>query len=187
MAHSDITKRALADGLKALMRERPIEKISVEDICQASQVSRRSFYRYFLDKFDLLTWTYNEDFCRMVEVRDDKTIWDYYPEIVEYLHSDPKFFRNAFSYEGQNSFRYFCFEKLYPLILHDFEGSFRSEEAARFAVQHYVYAAFDGYVWWLSQPEILPWEEYMELSMDIIRTSAEGIVRSFETFRDKKN
>ena len=53
-------------------------------------------------------------------------------------------------------------------------------------MQHYVYAAFDGYVWWLSQPEIMPWEEYMELSMAIIRTSAEGIVRSFKTFEEKQ-
>lgn len=185
MAHSDITKKALSVSFKKLLRIRPIEKITVEDICEDAQVSRRSFYRYFIDKFDLLTWTYNDDFCRMVEVRKDKTIWDYYPEILEYIHADPKFFLNAFSYEGQNSFRYFCFEKLYPLIINDFKDTFLSEEAARFAVQHYVYAAFDGYVWWLSQPRIMPWQDYMELSMGIIRTSAEGICRSFEIYDNK--
>ena len=121
MAHPDVTKKALADSLKKLLRQRGIEKITVEEICAESMVSRRSFYRYFVDKFDLLTWTYNYDFCRMVEVRPDKTIWDYYPEILRYIHADPQFFKNAFSYTGQNSFRYFCFEKLYPLILNDFE------------------------------------------------------------------
>ena len=186
MAHSDVTKKALADSLKKLLRHRGIEKITVEEICTESMVSRRSFYRYFVDKFDLLAWTYNYDFCRMVEVRPDKTIWDYYPEILQYIYQDPQFFKNAFSYTGQNSFRYFCFEKLYPLILNDFEHYFRNDREARFAVQHYVYAAFDGYVWWLSQPEIMPWEEYMELSMAIIRTSAEGIVRSFKTFEEKQ-
>ena len=186
MAHSDVTKKALADSLKKLLRQRGIEKITVEEICAESMVSRRSFYRYFVDKFDLLAWTYNYDFCRMVEVRPDKTIWDYYPEILQYIYQDPQFFKNAFFYTGQNSFRYFCFEKLYPLILNDFERFFRNEQEARFAVQHYVYAAFDGYVWWLSQPEIMPWEEYMELSMAIIRTSAEGIVRSFRIFDEKQ-
>ena len=122
----------------------------------------------------------------MVEVRPDKTIWDYYPEILQYIYQDPQFFKNAFSYTGQNSFRYFCFEKLYPLLLNDFDHYFRNDRAARFAVKHYVYAALDGYVWWLSQPEIMPWEEYMELSMAIIRTSAEGIVRSFKTFEEKQ-
>ena len=186
MAHSDVTKKALADSLKKLLRQRGIEKITVEEICAESMVSRRSFYRYFVDKFDLLTWTYNYDFCRMVDVRPDKTIWDYYPEILRYIHADPQFFKNAFSYTGPNSFRYFCFVKLYPLILNDFEHYFDNEREARFAVQRYVYAAFDGYVWWLSQPEIMPWEEYMELSMRIIRTSAEGIVRSFKTFDEKQ-
>lgn len=187
MATSDLTKKALAESLKKFMRMEGIEKIKVEDICEDSNVSRRSFYRYFLDKYDLLTWTYNDDFCRMVEVRPDKTIWDYYPEILQYIHQDPQFFKNAFSYTGQNSFRYFCFEKLYPLIMNDWKGKFTgNERLARFAVQHYVYAAFDGYVWWLSQPEIMPWEDYMELSMGIIRDTAEGIVKSFQNFDEKK-
>lgn len=54
MAHSDVTKKALADSLKKLLRQRGIEKITVEEICTESMVSRRSFYRYFVDKFDLL-------------------------------------------------------------------------------------------------------------------------------------
>lgn len=137
MASSELTKRALADSLKKFLRLGGIEKITVEDICEDSGVSRRSFYRYFLDKYDLLTWTYNDDFCRMVEVRPDKTIWDYYPEILEYIYQDPQFFKNAFTYTGQNSFRYFCFEKLYPLIMNDWKGKFTdNERLARFAVQH---------------------------------------------------
>ena len=137
MASSELTKRALADSLKKFLRLGGIEKITVEDICEDSGVSRRSFYRYFLDKYDLLTWTYNDDFCRMVEVRPDKTIWDYYPEILEYIYQDPQFFKNAFTYTGQNSFRYFCFEKQYPLIMNDWKGKFTdNERLARFAVQH---------------------------------------------------
>ena len=78
-----------------LLRQRGIEKITVEEICTESMVSRRSFYRYFVDKFDLLAWTYNYDFCRMVEVRPDKTIWDYYPEILQYIYQDPQFFKKC--------------------------------------------------------------------------------------------
>ena len=36
MAHSDVTKKALADSLKKLLRQRGIEKITVEEICAES-------------------------------------------------------------------------------------------------------------------------------------------------------
>ena len=62
MAKTDITKRALAESFKSLMRKMPFNKISVESICEGAGTSRRNFYRHFLDKYELLTWVYYEDF-----------------------------------------------------------------------------------------------------------------------------
>ena len=50
MADSNITKNALAASLKNLMREKPFEKISVSDICEACGMNRKSFYYHFKDK-----------------------------------------------------------------------------------------------------------------------------------------
>ena len=180
MAQSDLTKRALAESMKQLMRENTVEKITVEEILADAKVSRRSFYRYFNDKFELLEWIYDQDFCQWVMVRPEKSLWDYYPEICEYLYRDRHFFAHAFSYRGQNSFRAFCFEKLFPLIMNDFGAVFSDQAIARFAVRRYVYAGFDGFVWWLSQEPCMPWQDYVKLSMDVIRTTADGIVRSFQ-------
>ena len=43
-------KRAFSKGMKQLMSEKKFDDITVADICDASAVSRRSFYRYFQDK-----------------------------------------------------------------------------------------------------------------------------------------
>ena len=58
MPDSNITKRALAAALKELMETKPFSKISVSDICQACDMSRKSFYYHFQDKFDLVNWIY---------------------------------------------------------------------------------------------------------------------------------
>ena len=50
MANSNITKRALATALRALMAELPFEKINVSHICERCQMNRKSFYYHFKDK-----------------------------------------------------------------------------------------------------------------------------------------
>ncbi len=47
MPDSNITKRALAAALKELMETKPFSKISVSDICQACDMSRKSFTTIF--------------------------------------------------------------------------------------------------------------------------------------------
>lgn len=98
-------------------------------------MSRRSFYRQFRDKYELLNWLYDYEFCRFVDERQDKTIWDYYPDICRHLYCDSEFFLNAFSVTGQNSFRDFCNDKLYPLLMNDFGYVFPDEKTARFVIK----------------------------------------------------
>ena len=58
MADSNVTKRALAEGLKQLMERRPFAKISVGDICESCNMNRKSFYYHFRDKYDLVNWIF---------------------------------------------------------------------------------------------------------------------------------
>ena len=93
MAESEGKRLAIAAAMKKLLRTNPIEKITTEQILEQSGVSRRSFYRYFKDKYDLLQWIYNYDFCRFVEVRPEKSIWEYYPDILRSLRAGVLFQR----------------------------------------------------------------------------------------------
>lgn len=51
------TYKLLTDALMTLMQEKPIEKITVMEICSQAMVHRATFYKYFEDKYQLL------DFC----------------------------------------------------------------------------------------------------------------------------
>ena len=53
--------------LKVHLRKTPFSKITVDDICESAGIGRRSFYRYFKDKYDLLNWLYDHDFCSTLE------------------------------------------------------------------------------------------------------------------------
>ena len=180
MSESEKNRLAIAEAMKPLLRANPIEKIKIDRILEKAGVSRRSFYRYFKDKYDLLEWIYNYDFCRFVEVRPEKSIWEYYPDILRSLRSDPEFYSSAFVFAGQNSFRSFCFEKLFPLIMTDFGEIFPDTETARFVIRRYVYMFFDAYIWWLGKKDPMPWEEFEALSKSVTKATADAILQSFQ-------
>lgn len=57
------TRYKLAASLKELVRREPLDKITVKQIVEGCGVSRQTFYRCFLDKYDLVNWYFE----RLVE------------------------------------------------------------------------------------------------------------------------
>ncbi|MDF2858865.1 MAG: TetR family transcriptional regulator [Neobacillus sp.] len=56
------TRMMLKESLLELMKDRPINKITVKDICEAADVNRGTFYTHYKDPFDLLEQIENELF-----------------------------------------------------------------------------------------------------------------------------
>lgn len=48
------TKKVIRDTFINLLLEKDIKKITVSEICQLSDINRATFYRYYLDVYDLL-------------------------------------------------------------------------------------------------------------------------------------
>lgn len=55
------TYEMIKESLKSLLKTTPLKKISVEDICRNAYVSRKTFYTYFTDKFDLIDKIFQDD------------------------------------------------------------------------------------------------------------------------------
>jgi AcrR family transcriptional regulator len=49
------TKQALRDSLIALLQKKPIEKVSIKEICEAADINRSTFYAHYTDQYDLLS------------------------------------------------------------------------------------------------------------------------------------
>lgn len=55
---SDI-KYKLAEAMKNCMKTTSVENITVKQIVDVCGVSRQSFYRNFIDKYDLINWYFD--------------------------------------------------------------------------------------------------------------------------------
>lgn len=54
------TKQAIRDGFLRLLAEKPIEKISVTEICREADINRGTFYAHYSDPYELKrSWRIN--------------------------------------------------------------------------------------------------------------------------------
>ncbi len=58
---SQTTKRALEASFKKLLLEKPLNKITINDITEDCGVNRMTFYYHFKDIYDLVDWILAED------------------------------------------------------------------------------------------------------------------------------
>lgn len=55
---AEITKIWIADKMREIMKQKPISKIRVTEICRAAEIERPTFYYHFRDKYDLVAWIF---------------------------------------------------------------------------------------------------------------------------------
>ena len=75
------TKKVIRETFIDLLSEKDISKVTVSEICKIADINRATFYRYYLDVFDLLK-KMEEDFVE--EVKDAYTKDDNYEQSLSY-------------------------------------------------------------------------------------------------------
>ena len=67
MPVSNMTKYALEESLKKLMLQKPLDKITINDLTTDCGISRMTFYYHFKDIYDLTERACLEDASRALE------------------------------------------------------------------------------------------------------------------------
>lgn len=107
-------KLQLAEACRECMHTTSVENLTVKQICDKSHLSRQTFYRCFLDKYDLINWYFD----RLLEESFDqmgsgKTIQEGLILKFRYIQQEYVFFRAAFSTDTQNNLRQHDFEMIF--------------------------------------------------------------------------
>ena len=103
------TKRALRESLLYLLREQPIQKISVSRLCEKSDINRSTFYTYYSSPMDLLESiedeileTLEED---MLQFERENSISQLMNSIIFYISEHKQLVRLLFSDHGDPGFQ----------------------------------------------------------------------------------
>ena len=116
MPDSNLMKKALAQSLKELVRVHSFEKVGVNDICDACQVSRNTFYYHFQDKYALVEWIFNTEFIEVMKKSNVDDRWVVVDSLCQYLYRERDFYAKLMQFHGQNSFRQYFQDFLFAVV-----------------------------------------------------------------------
>lgn len=97
-------KAVIINSFKQLVEKKNIDKITVKEICELSDVNRQTFYNHFQDIFDIFKYIFQEEVFS--EIAQNRTFETWCGGFLATLH-----------YLKQNS----------KMILHVYESSYRAE------------------------------------------------------------
>lgn len=156
-----LTQKAIANALKEIMIDKNFNDVTVSEICEIAGIGRRSFYRFFPDKYAVLTWIFKDDFWDKLEDTDGWTSWDVFYVVCMFLGENRRFYSKAFT-SGQNSSRDLCISYMTPYLKRDFDGVFSSEEEAVYWINLILQNTFDQFVKWLQSSDTISAEEFFQ-------------------------
>lgn len=116
MPEPSLTKKALAQTFKELVCKESFEKVSVSDICAACQVSRKTFYYHFQDKYALMQWIFDTEYIAVWKRSRVTDRWAIVASLCRYLYSERVFYEKLIEYRGQNSFRQYFQDFLFGIL-----------------------------------------------------------------------
>jgi len=174
------TRQNIMTAFWDLYTEKRIEKITVTQICTRAGYNRSTFYKYFLDVYDVLDKIEEQIITpEMLE-----------KSVVSYLLSDNKklafeqiilLFEKSSGYipvllgdHGDSSFRHKLMSKLIPVVSSHFHISIDSNKNTKYILEYQSAAIFNTIANWYANEKDIPAEEFIQLLLSI---STNGVQR----------
>lgn len=97
-----VIKRVLASTLKEMAEKKSLSKITINDLTQACDVSRQTFYNNFKDIYDLVEWIYLKEVVTPIERGKIYDRWqDALKSIFQYISENHVFVLNTYRSFGK--------------------------------------------------------------------------------------
>ena len=91
------TKYALENSLKKLLLQKPLNKITINDITEDCGINRMTFYYHFKDIYDLVEWACIEDATRALAGKKTAGTWQQgFLRIFEEVRANKVFIMNVY-------------------------------------------------------------------------------------------
>ena len=94
-------KKTISSALLTLLKNKDLEAITAADISLEANISKRTFYNHFKDKYVIFLWWWKEN----MKPYEDADLDAYTLHLVQLLKRYRDEFRHVLSYRGQNNFR----------------------------------------------------------------------------------
>ncbi len=180
MAESLTTKKALAAAIKELIKTQALEKISISEICEKCNLNRKSFYYHFEDKYDLINWIFDTEFLTSAATKVYKNKWDGIENLLCYLYENKLFYKRVLKSADSHIFTNHLKNLLEPILkmrLHEIMGE---RGVSKFQLDFYSDAIIFTIYRWLSEPNVMPYRDFLEEIKSCLYMTAVNTVKNFD-------
>lgn len=155
MPKSEVTKNALANALKQLMRTKPFAKVYVGDIVSLCGVNRQTFYYHFKDKFDLARWIFETETAQFLNDVSSLEEWQHgLCGLCRYLQENKRYYLSILSVTD-NSLLFSLLMQRMRQITYDLfsqkRSVFKDEHTFQLAVDYCTVSVVGMIAFWVSQ------------------------------------
>ena len=196
MSHANkalFTKQAMYHALKKLITTKSINKITIKDITDTCGLNRQTFYYHFKDIYDLLEWSFQEEF-RFI---------DSYLQKPEYTWEE--IFAGSVKYISQNKYICQCivcglardqlllslqnsiYETVRKIILHSLPQNQIPEKYLDFTARFYTYALSNYLFDWVKNGMLETPEEVIDNFIFVVNHSLNGKTEANQELTRPKN
>ena len=114
---SQTTKRALEASLKKLLLQKPLNKITINDITEDCGVNRMTFYYHFKDIYDLVDWIMVEDAAKALEEKPTFDTWsEAYLDLLRQVQENKVLVMNVYRSMSREQVEQYLYRILDPML-----------------------------------------------------------------------
>lgn len=98
-----VTKNALANSLKELLKTKTLDKITITEIVNDCGLNRQSFYYHYKNIYDLVSWTFAMDVESSLKGKVNYSDWqEGFLVILNYCKNHKLIIHNLYHSQGKN-------------------------------------------------------------------------------------
>ena len=151
---SQTTKRALEASLKKLLLQKPLNKITINDITEDCGVNRMTFYYHFKDIYDLVDWIMVEDAAKALEGRQSFETWtDAFLDILRQVQENKVLVMNVYRSMSREQVEQYLYKLLDPMLREFMDRNIRDftvqDADKQFIIDFYKYALVGMVLEWI--------------------------------------
>lgn len=153
---ANMTKHALEASLKKLLLQKPLDKITINDLTEDCGISRMAFYYHFKDIYDLVEWACLEDASYALQGKKTYDSWqEGLAQIFEAVLENKPFIENVYHCVSREQIENYLFKLTYDLIMgvvkEKSAGKNISQEDKVFIAEFYKYGFVGVMLDWIKQ------------------------------------
>jgi len=139
---SQTTKRALEASLKHLLKQKTLDKITINDIAEDCGINRMTFYYHFKDIYDLIEWSCVEDASKALEGKKTYDTWQQgFLQIFQAVLENKPFILNVYRSVSREQVETYLYKLTYDLTIGVVEEkAIGMEDDKKFIADFYKYA-----------------------------------------------